>query len=164
MICLRRVIAQPDALLVGDDRQRETGRLQRRESFADTGQQLDVRGIVEKRDVADQRAVTVEQHEASRRALPAARSGAACVRDGGDPVDHRRGAGGEIRGDQQNASAIFLDRRSRAQRRVPVVAAFDIEVRLPTQQQRERPILVEDCYRIDRSQRRYADTSARARD
>ena len=64
---LRGRIAQPDALLVGDDRQRETGRLQRRQPFADTRHQLDVRGVIEKRDVADQRAVAVEQNEAAVR-------------------------------------------------------------------------------------------------
>ena len=53
-------------MLIGDDRQRETRRLQGRQAFADARQELDLRGIVKEGDIADQGAVAVEQHEASR--------------------------------------------------------------------------------------------------
>ena len=80
--------------------------------------------------------------------------GRGVIGDRGDPVEHCGGAGGEIGGDQQHLAAVFLDRRGGAQRGALVVAAFDVEVGFPAQQQRERAVFVEDGYGIHGSQRR----------
>src|SRR5689334_24893789 len=62
---LDRVVTQADSLLIGYDRQPQPRILQLPKPLDHSWQQLDLRGVVQKGNVADERAVAVEQNQSS---------------------------------------------------------------------------------------------------